>query len=99
MIFLREGSAAIVTGDAYALVAVRRHCRGDCLGQTQFCARSSPVRGDPFRHADDAIDDCVHRFARIGDSALDCLLSLALFSSVGICLLLLGCQLCDRRLR
>jgi hypothetical protein len=56
------------------------------LGKTQFCAGRSQVRGYPFHHAHDAIDDCVHWFARIGDSALGRLLSLALFSIMGICL-------------
>ena len=37
--------------------------------------------------------------APFGDSVLGGLLSLALFYIVGICLLLLGCQLCDRWLR
>jgi hypothetical protein len=53
MIFLREGSAANRARNAYALVAVRWDRRGDCLGKTQFCARRSQVRGDPFRHADE----------------------------------------------
>ena len=44
------------------------------------------------------MDDCVHWLAPIGDSALGGLLSLALFYIVGICLLLLGFQLRDRRL-
>jgi len=72
--------------------------RGNRLDKTQFCARRSKVRGDPVRHARDAIDDCVHWFAHIGDSALGVLLSLALFSILGIFFLLLGCQLCDCRL-
>jgi hypothetical protein len=58
---------------------MRRDGRGDCLGKTQFCAPPSQVRRNPFRHACDAIDDCVHWFACIGDSALGGLLSLALF--------------------
>jgi hypothetical protein len=71
---------------------------GDRLGKTQFYVPRSQVRAGPFRHARDATDDCVHRFARIGDSALIGLLSLGLFSIVGICLLLFGCQLWDCRL-
>ena len=71
---------------------------GDCSGKTQFCAPRSQVRGDPFRRPRDAIDDRVHWLAPIGDSALDGLLSLALFSIVGIWLLLLGFPLRDRRL-
>ena len=87
------------SGDTHGFIAMRWVGRGNCLGKTQFCARRSKVRGDALRHARDAIDDCIHWFAPIGDSALGVLLSLALFSILGICLLLLGCQLCDRRLR
>ena len=85
--------------NAYAFVAVCRDGRGDCLGKAQFCARRSQVGADSFRHAHDAIDDCLHCFARFGNSALDCFLPLALFSVMGIRLLLLGRQFCDRRLR
>src|SRR3982074_93824 len=77
------------SGNAHAFVAVRWHGHGDYLGKTQFWARRSKVRGDPFRHAHHATDDCVHRFARTRDSALGGVLSLALLSSLGICLLLL----------
>ena len=38
------------------------------------------------------------KVAHIRDSALGWVLSLALFFILGICLLLLGCELCDRRL-
>ena len=99
MIFAARSQRGSRSGNAHAFVAVRWDGRGDRLGKTQFCARRSQGRADPFRHAHDAIDDCVHWFTRIRDSDLDCLLSLALFSIMGICLLLLGCQLCDRRLR
>ena len=53
--------------------------RNDCLDKDQFGARRSQTRTPPFRSAHGAIDDCVHWFARIGDSALGGLLSLALF--------------------
>jgi len=87
------------SGDTHAFIAMRWVGGGNCLGKTQFCARRSQVGADPFHHAHDATDDCVHWFARIGDSDLGVLLSLALFSTMGSRLLLLGCQLCDRRLR
>src|SRR5260370_21215723 len=69
------------------------------MGKSQFLALSSLARGHPYRHSRDVIDDCVHWLAPFGDSVLGGLLSLALFYIVGICLLLLGCQLCDRWLR
>jgi hypothetical protein len=92
MNFLREGSAALVL----ATLTLSLQGRSDCLGRAQFCVRRSQIRGDPLRHGHDAIDDCVHRFARIGDSALGCVLSLVLFSIMGICFLLLDKQLCHR---
>jgi hypothetical protein len=87
------------SGDAYISVALRRDGRGDCLGKKYFGVRRSQARAVPFRCAHGAIHNCVHWFARIGDSALGVLLPLVLISIVGICLLLLGCQLCHRRLR
>jgi hypothetical protein len=98
MIFIRQTSAAVVLV-TLTLSLQRRNGCGDGMGKTQVCARSSQARGDPFRHPRDAMDDCVHWLAPFGDSALGGLLSLALFYIVGICLLLLGCQLCDRWLR
>jgi hypothetical protein len=98
MILIRQTSAAVVLV-TLTLSLQRRHGCGDCMGKTQVCARSSQARGDQFRHPRDAMDDCVHWLAPFGDSALGGLLSLALFYIVGICLLLLGCQLCDRWLR
>jgi hypothetical protein len=99
MIFVREAQRSRRSGNAYTFVAARWDGRGDRLGKTQFCARRTRAKADPFRHAHDEIDDCFHWFARIRDSALGRVLSLALLSSMGICLLLLSCQLCDRRLR
>jgi len=96
MIFVREASAAVVL----VTLTLSLQCAG--MAALISWARTSLTpdvrRLGPFCSAHGAIDDCVHLFARIGDSALGGLLSLALFSIVGICLLLLGCQLCDRRL-
>ncbi len=98
MIFLREASAAVVL----ITLTLSLQCAGMAAliswartSLTPDVRRLGPIRSAA---AHGAIDDWVHLFARIGDSALGGLLSLALFSIVGICLLLLGCQLCDRRL-
>src|SRR5713101_1455752 len=96
MIFVREGSAAVVL----VTLTLSLQCAGMAamIAWTRTSLAPDVHRLGPLRSAHGAIDDCVHWFARIGDSALGGLLSLALFSIMGICLLLLGCHLCDRRL-
>src|SRR5258708_33021735 len=86
-------------GGAYTFVALRRDGRGDCLGKKYFGVRRSQARAVPFRCAHGAIHKCVHCVAHIRNSALGRVLSLALFSFLGSCLLLLDKQLCHRGLR
>src|ERR1700720_1357903 len=89
MIFVREASAPVVL----VTLTLSLQCAGMAAviawARPQFRTRRSRVGGDPFRHARDAIDDRVHWVARTRDSALGRVLSLALLSSMGICLLLL----------
>ncbi len=66
------------------------------FAKPRFGTRRSQVRADPFRSAHGAIDGCLHRLAHIRDSALGGVLLLALFSIVGVRVLLLDKQLCHR---
>jgi hypothetical protein len=74
MTFVREASAAVVL--VTLTLSLQWDGCGDCLGRTQLCAPGSQVVGDPFHHSRDAINDCVHWFGLIGDSALGGLLSI-----------------------
>ncbi len=85
-------------GGAYTFVALRRDGRGDCLGKKYFGVRRSQAGAVPFRNAHGAIHNCVYCVAHIRNSALGRVLSLALFSFLGSCLLLLDKQLCHRGL-
>src|SRR5258708_12646772 len=86
------------SGDAYTFVALHRDGRGDCLGKKYFGVRRSQARAVPFRRAHGAPHSCVYCVAPIGNSALGRILSLALFSFLGSCLLFLDKQLCHRGL-
>src|SRR6266852_6586120 len=96
MIFLREANAAVVL----VTLTLSLQCAGMAalISFAKSSIRRSQTRADPFRSAHGAIDDCVHCLAHIRDSALGRVLSLALFSIMGICLLLFDKQLCHRRL-
>jgi hypothetical protein len=66
--------------------------------KNQFGARRPQTGAAPFCRAHCTIHDCDHCLARIRDSALGGILSLALFFTMRTCFLLLGRQLCHRRL-
>jgi hypothetical protein len=69
MIFAREAGAALVL----VTLTLSLQCTGiavaDFLCKSQFVTCCSQIRADPFRDAHGAIDDCVHRLARIRDPA------------------------------
>src|SRR6266852_1087126 len=94
MIFLREANAAVVL----VTLTLSLQCAGMAalISFAKSSIRRSQTRADPFRSAHGAIDDCVYCLAHIRDSALGRVLSLALFSIMGICLLLFDKQLCHR---
>ena len=94
MIFVREASAAVVL----VTLTLSLQCAGMAalISFAKSSIRRSQTRADPFRSAHGAIDDCVHCLAHIRDSALGGVLSLALFSIVGVRVLFLDKQLCHR---